>query len=295
MTDLRTAGGRFDQSKLPDVRRSRLIIPLFAAAAATYIALVREDGMIRRRRTTPLPAGPATADVPDPSRPVMQPPPMPSAPVYTPKPTTVVSPVVAPTPDAETVEPPSTGVETASVASSPEVDTPPEPIEAVTEPVPAPSLDVAPIAVPAPTPVDVFERHIAPSPPPDAADETAPVEWTEMEGLPDLPAAAQGAAAAGAVAPEGPVLDEGTFSIGGWAAAPGHSVVSAVTYHHRLPASVDADRIVLHIESAENIPDDGLVVLSDPGFAPDREGFTLLLGAAAPGPFSAAGTYRAVG
>lgn len=284
MTDLRTAGGRFDQSKLPDVRRSRLIIPLFAAAAATYIALVREDGVIRRRRSTPVPVGPAPTDGPDPARPVMQPPPMPSAPVYTPKPTPVVSPSAAPV-VPETVE-----------AEIP-------PVEADVDVVPAADDTAGSTQVGdgVPTdehtvPDDVFARHIAPQSPQDEAAEAAPVEWTEMEGLPELPGTeSSGSSTAAVVVPEGPVLDEGTFSIGGWAAAPGHSVVSAVTYHQRLPMAVDAGRIVLQIESAENIPDDGLVVLSDPGFAPDREGFTLLLGAAAPGPFSAAGTYRAVG
>lgn len=294
MTDLRSAGGGFDQSKLPGVRRSRLIIPLAAAAAATYIALVREDGVIRRRRAVPAPAGAAPTDGPDPARPVMQPPPMPSAPVYTPKPTSVVSPTVA-VPAESDYTGPGDQVAEAVVVDAPAVQdavTPPSPDETATNA----ALDtVADDSVPPTRGVDVFARHIAPPATTEPVDEVAHVEWTEMEGLPDLPVAAPSGTTAAAVAPEGPILDEGTFSIGGWAAAPGHSVVSAVTYHHRLPTPVDAGRIVLQIEAAENIPDDGLVVLSDPGFAPDREGFTLLLGAAAPGPFSAAGTYRAVG
>jgi hypothetical protein len=286
MADLRTAGGRFDQSKLPGVRRSRLIIPLAAAAAATYIALVREDGVIRRRRSTPVPVGPAPIDAPDPARPVMQPPPMPSAPVYTPKPTPVVSPSVAAAPVAP-VAPDAAESDIPQV----DVDRAPAAQEAV---ISAESGDEAAVDQ-ATVADDVFARHIAPQPPQDHDTDAAQVEWTEMEGLPELPATESNGSLTTATLPEGPVLDEGTFSIGGWAAAPGHSVVSAVTYHQRIPMAVDAERIVLHIESAENIPDDGLVVLSDPGFAPDREGFTLLLGAAAPGPFSAAGTYRAVG
>lgn len=87
-------------------------------------------------------------------------------------------------------------------------------------------------------------------------------------------------------------LEEGRFALGGWAASAGHSVVSAVTFRKRLPTPAAADRIVLDIDAADNVPEGGLVVLSDPGFAPDRDGFTILLAAADPGPFSAAGSYR---
>ena len=87
-------------------------------------------------------------------------------------------------------------------------------------------------------------------------------------------------------------LDEGRFALGGWAASAGHSVVSAVTFRRRLPNDVGTDQIVLEIDASENVLDGGLLVLSDPGFAPDRDGFTLLLEAAEPGSFSAAGSYR---
>ncbi len=87
-------------------------------------------------------------------------------------------------------------------------------------------------------------------------------------------------------------LDEGRFALGGWAAAAGHSVVSAITFRRRLPADVTIDQIVLEIEVSENVADDGLVILADPGFAPDRDGCTLRLSAADTGQFSAAGSYR---
>ncbi len=87
-------------------------------------------------------------------------------------------------------------------------------------------------------------------------------------------------------------LDEGRFALGGWAAASGHSTVSSVTFRRRLAAPVRADQIEISVDAAENVPDGGITVLSDPGFAPDREGFTLLLAAADPGSFSAAGSYR---
>ena len=87
-------------------------------------------------------------------------------------------------------------------------------------------------------------------------------------------------------------LDVGRFALGGWAASAGHSMVSAVTFRRGLSEDISADRIILEIDAAENVPDGGLVVLADPGFAPDRDGFTLLLTAADPGQFSATGSYR---
>jgi hypothetical protein len=134
------------------------------------------------------------------------------------------------------------------------------------------------------------------SPPHVGPEDTTVVE---PSAAPEVPHAAadphEPDAYSSEVAVEGPVLDEGSFSLGGWAAAPGHTVVSAVTFHQRLAVEVAPERIVLSIEHAENVPDDGLVVLADPGFAPDREGFTLVLAAADPGPFSVSGTYRAIG
>ena len=38
----------------------------------------------------------------------------------------------------------------------------------------------------------------------------------------------------------------------------------------------------------------GLVVLCDAGFAPDAEGFTLLVAASGPGPFAASGRYELI-
>ncbi len=117
---------------------------------------------------------------------------------------------------------------------------------------------------------------LAGSPPVEEVDEIRPVDENRPEALEDW------------VAP----LDEGRFALGGWAAAAGHSVVSAITFRRRLPADVTIDRIVLEIEVSENIADDGLVILADPGFAPDRDGCTLRLSAADTGQFSAAGSYR---
>jgi hypothetical protein len=121
----------------------------------------------------------------------------------------------------------------------------------------------------------VYEM-LAGSPPVEEPDEIPPVDETRHADPQDW------------VAP----LDEGRFALGGWAAAPGHSVVSAITFRRRLPANVTIEQIVLEIEVSENIDDDGLVILADPGFAPDRDGCTLRLSAADSGQFSAAGSYR---
>jgi hypothetical protein len=133
---------------------------------------------------------------------------------------------------------------------------PPEPdsTEAVEVPAPGAPVEAAPVSVPADEPAGIRVR------PPDM---TAPS-----------------------------AVDEGRFALGGWAAASGHSVVSAVTFRRRLPQAVTAQQIELTIDASENVPEAGLIVLADPGFAPDREGFTLLLTAAEAGSFSAAGSYR---
>jgi hypothetical protein len=139
-------------------------------------------------------------------------------------------------------------------------------------PTATPSIDEV-AKEPATPPLDMFWR---PQPPePTAPGGGAPVEPSE-----------QGADSR--LIP----LDEGRFALGGWAASAGHSMVSAVTFRRRLAEDVTPDRIVLEIDASENVPEGGLVVLADPGFAPDRDGFTLLLAAAYPGPFSAAGSYR---
>jgi hypothetical protein len=87
-------------------------------------------------------------------------------------------------------------------------------------------------------------------------------------------------------------LETGRFSMRGWAAAAGHAVVSGVTFNRRLPEEVAAEQIVIEVDATDNVPRSGLLILRDGGFAPSREGFALMLAAAGPGPFSAAGSYR---
>ncbi len=195
-------------------------------------------------------------------------------------------PVAAPawTPRAPTPEPPAPPRSTQA---------PDEPLAAVISIVPVLDFDepedsgVAPVAwvdspyadladAGAETELTSVYDMLAGSPPTEEPDEITPLDETPA------------AAAETWVAP----LDEGRFALGGWAAAAGHSVVAAITFRRRLPADATIDRIVLEIEVSENVADDGLVILADPGFAPDRDGCTLRLSAADTGQFSAAGSYR---
>ena len=134
--------------------------------------------------------------------------------------------------------------------------------------------EALPVEDPAPAEEPVAEEPVADEP---VAEESAPVEE---------PAPAEEPVAEPAVA------ERGRFSLGGQALAPGHAVVAGITFASRREVPVGADALRLRVERAFNMPEGGLVVLDDPGFAPDAEGFTLALAAAAPGGFAAAGTYE---
>lgn len=120
-----------------------------------------------------------------------------------------------------------------------------------------------------------------PEPPARAAvDEPPPVsEWTAT-------------VAPGLVAVR--IAAAGRFSLGGWASQAGHMALCGITFAERADAPVDRAAIRLVVEAGTNVADGGLVVLDDPGFAPDVEGFTLLLAAAGPGGFAASGRYELV-
>ena len=241
--------------------RLRLVIPAAIAAAAPSAALVRDDDAAGKRGYAI-----ATAPAPGPLLP-------PSLHAPTPAPIEMPSaaPPDQPTPGAHSqyvdlAPPPAPGATTPSVydllAGAPLVEEHTIPIAdepqaaAAVDPWQAVPLDtLAPVDEPSPT------ENISPG------NERAHDAWL-------VP------------------LDEGRFALGGWAASAGHSMVSAVTFRRRLSEDISAERIVLEIDASENVPDGGLVVLADPGFAPDRDGFTLLLAAADPGQFSVAGSYR---
>lgn len=181
----------------------------------------------------------------------------------------------------------------------------------------------APVAPPAP----VVAAPPAPEPAaaPDGSDLATVAEWSATpSGSRPAPAPARPAPAAASVAddpvetlgewathvvagtlaatpvdvPAGieVVIDEsGRFSLGGWAAQAGHMALCGVTFRDRRDGPVAAAAIRLVPDAAVNVADEGLVVLGDPGFAPDAEGFTLLVAAAGPGAFAASGRYEVVG
>ncbi len=88
------------------------------------------------------------------------------------------------------------------------------------------------------------------------------------------------------------VVDSGPFAFGGWAPQSGATSVMGVTFAHRMEAAPAAARIRLEIRSARNVPEGGLVVLADAGFAPDQEGFALMLAAESAGSFLASGRWE---
>jgi hypothetical protein len=133
------------------------------------------------------------------------------------------------------------------------------------------------------------------------ADDSA--AWSEYPATQDWYPAAQLDGAFGetaaTTAPEAPSheltatpVETGHFSMRGCAAAPGHAVVTGVTFRRRLPKAPSPDVIQIEVDATSNVPDGGLLILRDGGFAPTGDGFALMLAAAATGPFSASGTYR---
>jgi hypothetical protein len=176
---------------------------------------------------------------------------------------------------------------------------PPKPAQAPEEPLAA-VISIVPVLDPEPEVAEVAEVAWAESPYADLADAAAETQLTSvydmLAGSPPVQEPDEHSPddeAGHADMPDRvPPLDEGRFALGGWAAAAGHSVVSAITFRRRLPADVTTDQIVLEVEVSENVDDDGLVILADPGFAPDRDGCTLRLSAADAGQFSVAGSYR---
>jgi hypothetical protein len=88
-----------------------------------------------------------------------------------------------------------------------------------------------------------------------------------------------------------PAIEEGPFALAGWAEATGETVVAGVTFLTPRPDHLRG-RVELVVDARQNAAPDGPAVMDDPGFAPDAEGFALVLRSAGPGPFSARGRYR---
>jgi hypothetical protein len=163
-------------------------------------------------------------------------------------------------------------------AAAPARDDAPAPVA----PAAAAPAPVEPPVAAAPAPAVEEPVAAAPAPPLEEPVAAAPAPPVEEPVAADEPV----------VEDEPAVAERGRFALGGSALAPGHIAVAGITFSSRREAPVGADALRLRIERALNVPDGGLIVLADPGFAPDAEGFTLALAAAAAGGFAAAGTYE---
>jgi len=94
----------------------------------------------------------------------------------------------------------------------------------------------------------------------------------------------------------------GRFALGGLAMQPGQQALSGVSFRSALDAAPVAwvvapapetgpGTIELVLDGAINCTASDLDVVMEPGFAPTPEGFTVRVGASAPGPFAASGTF----
>jgi hypothetical protein len=131
----------------------------------------------------------------------------------------------------------------------------------------------------------VVDVHAAPAPAPSA---TSPTAWWEQP----LPSESARSAE-----------QRGRFALGGFALAPGHHVVSGITFRESVvppPTSwrlgpvdgpVAPGTLVLNVDGCLNCRPEDLEVLVEAGFLPTQDGFSLRLHALQNGPFAASGTF----
>ena len=197
----------------------------------------------------------------------------------------------APVAVAPVVEEP---VSVAPVASEPE-QVPPAPVEAVVPEVAATVETV--IEVPAPVVEHAEHAPVDPDPAPLPEglawwDDIEPGEGDILIGqTPDW------------MRGPGDERFTGRWSLGGMALQPGHQALGGVTFRQPLDSAPvtwslptrgrpEPGTLVLVVEALMNCDAKDLKVLTDAGFAPSREGFTVTLTASATGPFAASGTFR---
>lgn len=154
-----------------------------------------------------------------------------------------------------------------------------DPVDVEDEPV---AVEDAPPPVWIPDLDAVLVPEAAPSvfTPRGPAWEPDPLTLSEWSGIPAGPAPR--------------ILASGRFALGGSAVQAGHMALSGVTFPARLAGEVAAGRVRLVPDALQNVSTDGLLVLADGGFAPDGEGFTLLVAAVGPGAFAASGRYELI-
>ncbi|MCC6830834.1 MAG: hypothetical protein IT200_05750, partial [Thermoleophilia bacterium] len=203
----------------------------------------------------------------------------------------------------------------AEVAPAPEAEVAPDPepevvVEPAAEVVAEPEAEVVaePAAEAAPVVETVIEVPAAEATASPVADAPAPVTapadglawWDDVEPdasdilVDETPDWMRG---------QGEERYTGRWSLGGMALQPGHQTLSGVTFRQPLDDAPltwslptrgrpEAGTLVLVVEALMNCDPANLKVLTDDGFAPSREGFTLTLTASSTGPFAASGTFR---
>jgi hypothetical protein len=80
-----------------------------------------------------------------------------------------------------------------------------------------------------------------------------------------------------------PLKREGEFCLSGLTLGAGQFVVGSVSFARRADTAPPWGDITLHIDDQQNLPEGGLVVMRDGGFAPSREGFALAMASAEAG------------
>ena len=167
-------------------------------------------------------------------------------------------------------------------------------------------------------PADAAERSVPPDVPAEAASRDEPATSRGATDAPEAPAGptTDGAAhaetqdeapaaepvpmggfsrmdvEAASASDAGTVMASGEFTISGTSHGPGQGTITAVTYRRPLDDAASSSDIRLEVNHAVNVAPQGLFVLGDEGFAPNGDGFVLMLLAAESGAFSARGTYR---
>jgi hypothetical protein len=97
----------------------------------------------------------------------------------------------------------------------------------------------------------------------------------------------------------------GRWALGGFAAQPGQHALGGVQFRQELPEApagwalapaLDAGpgTLVLVLDGAINCDGEDVAVVTDPGFAPTAQGFTVRVAAKASGPFAASGTFHVI-
>lgn len=117
--------------------------------------------------------------------------------------------------------------------------------------------------------------------------------------LADLAAATRGLPSprSRAVEPPAPKIElsesqrSGVFTLSGFTLGAGQLVVGSVTFPQRIDHAPGPEQISLQLDEIRNVPEGGVAVMRDGGFAPSREGFALAVASAEPGVVRVSGRW----